>query len=119
MIRAYINDHLAGYNLEVSVVMHPPEGSFDVRPRILRLGSGDGTVTQGWEEIPDPYGPIEPTFTLGQDEARAVLDALTAHYHGADDTRALRRDYDHERSRVDRLISTVSTIAAAAAEGNR
>jgi hypothetical protein len=114
VIRAYVQENYTGFSVAVSVVMHPQEGSYETRPRILRLGTRDRT--QGWEEIPDPNGAIEPTFTLGPDEARAVLDALTVHYHGAEDTRALRRDYDHERGRVDGLIRTVSTIAASVAE---
>jgi len=45
----------------------------------------------------------KPTLTLTDDMARALMEELTRHYHGADDSRALRRDYDAERKRVDDL----------------
>lgn len=44
-------------------------------------------------------------------EARALLEALTRHYSGTEDTRALRKDYDDERKRVDKLAETLSVIA--------
>lgn len=60
--------------------------------------------------------PVDPTFELPWDTGRALLDALTQHYRGAEDTRALRRDYDAERKRVDDLTAAlrefVLTIAA-------
>jgi hypothetical protein len=57
-----------------------------------------------------PFGPDEdpPTITIPDDVARALLDALSAHYGGTGDTRALRRDYDAERARVDRLIAALT-----------
>lgn len=42
---------------------------------------------------------------LGEDDARAIYEALGDYFgHSGADTRALRRDYDQERGRVDRLI---------------
>jgi hypothetical protein len=58
---------------------------------------------------------LEPTFVLPYDSGRALLDALTRHYHGAEDTRALRRDYDAERHRVDMQNAVISDIAVALA----
>lgn len=103
MIRAYIHENLIGYSVDVSVIMHPAEGSLDRQFRILRGGS--------WEDF-DPGAPVEqPTLRLDGDSARAVLDALTSHYHGAEDSRALRRDYDAERSRADALIGHLGAVA--------
>lgn len=55
---------------------------------------------------------IDPLI-LRDDMARALLAALLRHYNGADDARMLRKDYDAERARVDRLTETVSVIARA------
>lgn len=70
-------------------------------PRILRDGQ--------WESItPEGVDPT-PTILLPIEAARALLDSLTRHFHGADDTRALRKDYDAERARVDKLIDMVGS----------
>lgn len=42
---------------------------------------------------------------LDPDEARALYEALAEHYgHTANDVRQLRKDYDHERRRVDLFL---------------
>jgi len=60
------------------------------------------TVTEG--------GAVEPDdrtwLRLPEDDARALYEALADHFgHAGHDTRALRRDYDDERRRVDHLIA--------------
>lgn len=45
-----------------------------------------------------------PTLRLTSDMARALLDALVEHYGGHSNLLALRRDYDAERARVDKMI---------------
>ena len=78
---------------------------------VLRFAAGaDGFLDRQMREV-EPCSEVQPTFTLTDGEARALLEALTRHYHGAEDTRALRRDYDDERKRVDRLIGDLSVIA--------
>lgn len=39
--------------------------------------------------------------------ARALNDALTRHFGGSADSRTLRKDYEAERARVDRLIGSL------------
>lgn len=112
MIRAYVHEDITGTSVDISIVMHPPEGSMDSRPLILRAPAG-GQAGLEWEEIPPGRMIEEPTLRLGGEEARALLDALTVHFHGADDARALRRDYDHERQRVDTLIGHLGAISRA------
>lgn len=64
----------------------------------------DGTVE--WHPLDEVAAMTEPraSLTLREDHARALLQALLRHYQGGDDLRALRKDYDAERARVDRLI---------------
>lgn len=110
MIRAYIHDNypFGGMSVAISVIDHPPEGSRDIRPRILRLGPAGQQFAQSWDEIAADGAVGEPTLQLDGYAARALLDALSRHYEGAEDTRALRRDYDAERKRVDQLAGALS-----------
>lgn len=50
------------------------------------------------------YVEVKPTIRLPDDIARALLDALAQHYGGTSEAITLRRDYDHERGRVDQFI---------------
>jgi hypothetical protein len=107
MIRGYITEDRLGSAVRISLVQEPAN---DHNPaHILRLHN-DGAPSYRWEPI-DPGTETQPTFTIHQDEARALLDALTRHFHGAEDTRALRRDYDVERERVDLLTGALVDVA--------
>jgi|SRR5436189_4793210 len=55
---------------------------------------------------PDGSEPAANGWTpLDEDDARAIYEALADYFgHSGHDTRALRRDYDSERGRVDLLI---------------
>ena len=45
---------------------------------------------------------------LPDDDARAIYEALADHFgHAGHDIRSLRKDYDSERARVDRLINNL------------
>lgn len=52
-----------------------------------------------------------PTIYMPTDMARALLDALAAHFGGTGTARELRADLNAERARVDRLLGVVSTVA--------
>lgn len=108
MIRAYIREDLPGMFLSIALIREQ-----DGTPRqILRILEGGNPTTLRWEDLPDPPAPdIAPTLQIGDNEARALLEALTRHYGGADDVRALRRDYDAERKRVDQLTTSLSMVA--------
>lgn len=109
MIRAHVTDDFYGGSVRIFIVQHPAEGSAQAR-YILRLGA-DGA--RAMEEVAEAHVVTDPTLCLGDDEARALLDALMRYYHGAEDTRALRRDYDDERKRVDRLATTLGDVVKA------
>jgi hypothetical protein len=65
---------------------------------ILRI-SGDAHT---WERLPDAT-VTEPTFRLDGESAHALLEAMVRHYQGAEDTRTMRQDLLHERTRRDKL----------------
>jgi hypothetical protein len=112
MIRAYVTQSRFGDALCVSIVNHDPD---ETAPRmILRLvnvGEGDtARIVHNWAPI-DAYAETDPTFTLGHLEATALLAGLATFYQGVDDARMLRKDYDAERGRVDKLVDVVSAVA--------
>lgn len=109
MIRAYVHDNYTSYNIGISILNEQPndDGGAPFR-RLLRFNGDD--MLRTWEEI-DYNQPMQPTLTLGHDEAHALVAALTNHYQGVDDQRALRKDYDHERGRVDKLLDAITRIA--------
>lgn len=104
MIRAYAAPDNWGMGVSIGLVLEME----DQPKRVARLIL-DGRALS-WETIEE--GTVtEPTLVIGDEIARALLDTLTRYYHGAEDTRALRRDYDAERKRVDSLIEHVTAIA--------
>ena len=106
MIRAYIREDLPGMFLEIALI----QVADDVPRRILRVVDAT-TGTWQWEDLPDtPPRDLAPTLQLGDSEARALLEALTRHYGGTDNVQALHAHLDHERQRVDGLISLMGAV---------
>jgi hypothetical protein len=111
VIRVQIAEGFAfGFGVAVLIADRPGENAAGMPYRALHFGEGG---SREWEHVTDVYAGRAPTLVLEDDEARALLDALTRYYHGAEDTRALRRDYDDERKRVDRLTSILGDLAKA------
>jgi hypothetical protein len=54
-----------------------------------------------------------PTLRLTDDMAGALLAALAKHYGGAGDVLTVRRDYERERARVDKLMAWLADSNAA------
>jgi len=106
MLRAFIQESFAG---SVAVSLVRGEFNYGGNPMIARL-TGDVPRTM-WEPVEDQTANIDPTFILGEEEARVLLDALAHHYEGSSDMRLLLKDRDHERGRVDKLLDVVSEIA--------
>lgn len=109
MIRAYIRDQWgiswgAGA-LGIDIVREIPHEDGG-RPRRWILVLGADGAAEGWMEI-NYNAEIKPTMVLGPDESAALCIALNNHYQGVDDQRALRKDYDNERGRVDKLIGAL------------
>jgi len=109
VIKVYIGESFFRDSLDIYIV-RKAEGD----PRyILRLN--DDRFSQHWEPLPD--GAVSsteedrPTLSLPFDAGQALLEALVRHYQGAEDTRALRRDYEAERKRVDHHAEVIADIA--------
>lgn len=73
---------------------------------LLRPGVNDGLVNDSWEPL-DETTDRPPSLMLDDEMARVLLDALAAYFGGTGDVQALRRDYDAERKRVDKMIDAL------------
>jgi len=95
VIRAYVNPDFARFGLTVHLVdQRGQDGpTFLAAPAELVFSEID-PMTSGHE----------PTLRLSEEAARALLDALAAHYGGSSDVQTLRKDYLAERARVDKMI---------------
>jgi hypothetical protein len=91
-----------------------------IRLAVVRRHSS-GTDVRVWHEIDRTWARVaehtvpnsDEWLRLEQDTARAVYEALADHFgHGTNDVRALRRDHDAERARVDKLTDAIITIAS-------
>lgn len=113
MIRAHVSERHFGHAVDIFIVDHQEDGK-----RILHMNE-DGSST--WSDVISGSAAYaadtpKPTVSLPWETARTVLDALTQHYQGAEDTRQLRRDYDAERKRVDGQTAVIADIAKVLAE---
>lgn len=117
MIRGYAVPKLFGDAFAVSLVEHPEPGYDIGRPRILRLvPDATGNSVRGeWVEF-DEHDTVEPTMHLSAREVFALADAIAEIRSGTAEHRALRKDYDAERARVDGLIKTLGVVAIGGAQ---
>lgn len=116
MIRAHIYRSLVSFGVDIAIVQHfesdgvpMPEARQIMRLEPIVRGDQSYLITQ-WEPIV-PGEEMQPTLRLADQEAIALMTALVAQYQGVDDQRMLRRDYDAERGRVDKLVDVISDIA--------
>lgn len=64
--------------------------------------------TGEWVELdPNIANDIAPTLRIDDAMARALLDALAAHFGGTSEVQTLRKDYLAERARVDKMIDAL------------
>lgn len=114
MIRAYIHESFITVpdTLAVFLVHEVDEPGFHER-RVLHLHTDEGGAFTGrsWDSFePGGLEPVTPTLALGREEAHVLANALIGHFGGVDDQRLLRRDYDAERGRVDKMIGALIEI---------
>lgn len=106
-IHVHVTDNYFNHGVRVFIVHDLGD-----EKRILRNPGALGF--DSWEVF-EPNQEVEPTFALSDDASRALLEALVRHYQGAEDTRALRRDYDAERKRVDDQAKVLADVVRALA----
>lgn len=114
MIRAHVTERYFNDCVDIYIVNH-----VDGNLSILRMTDNANALLwddAGHESEARSRDDARPTLSLPHDSGRALLQALVEHYQGAEDTRALRRDYDAERKRVDEHAATIKDIARTLAE---
>ena len=93
--RAYVERNFAHHAVAIHMAVSNDDGLHIFEPHnavIRKLG-------------PDEDGIYLPPFLrLDEDMARELLDALAAHFGGTSEVQTLRKDYLHERGRVDKMI---------------
>jgi hypothetical protein len=105
-VHAYINESRMIFgSLHVAIVDQSEDGH--VR-QILRVT--DDPFAASWEDIDHNAGDVAPTLKLPGEAGRALLDALVRHYDGAEDTRALRADYDAALKRADAKDAVLADV---------
>jgi hypothetical protein len=101
-IRVQISDQMMSDGIAIRMMLrYGPESL-----KIMRVTEG------GWNRFEDVEGGIisGATIQLPHDFGRALLDALLRFYQGASDMHTVRSDLLHERSRVDKMIATMTKI---------
>lgn len=105
---AHIRDRFEFGGIDVAIVTDYNRG------RQVRVWTGEpwSPTYRSIREGDSTEAAHEERLSLPTDEARALYEALAEHYgHGTNDTRALRRDYDAERVRGDKLTDAIIGIA--------
>jgi hypothetical protein len=115
MIRAYVHEPYISSpdTVSVSLVREVDEPGFHERHILHLLPGEDGRIfSRAWEPFETgSLEPCAPTLSLGHEEARLIATALIGYFGGVDNERMLRRDYDAERKRVDKLTDAVIEVA--------
>lgn len=76
---------------------------------VTAIGHGTGFDSGVTTERIDPAADTSShTLSMPTDMARALHEALSRHFGGVQDAQTLRKDYEAERQRVDRLIEHVA-----------
>lgn len=91
--------------------------TFGIRLAVQRGVTGPSPTVLTWQqpgvELLGEGGAApsaEAWLHLQEDDARAIYEALADHFgHAGHDTRALRKDYDAERARVDKLLAHLTS----------
>jgi hypothetical protein len=95
-MRAFVQQDFARFGVAVYLVQESGEQRYAIGlPTDLVFQDMDRTEAAAIQE---------PTLRMPEDMARALLDALAAHFGGTSDTLTLRKDYMAERARVDKMI---------------
>lgn len=103
--RAYVSDDFARNG--VSIFLAHDRGNGRALANPVELAWSEAAASEaaaGWVH--------DPTLRLPDDVARALLDALVAHYGGTSEVQTLRKDYLAERARVDKMIDHLTTARA-------
>jgi len=110
-IRIQISDNMIVDGIAVRIALRQS-------PESILIGKVSASGSIQFQPVGDPYADPPLTFSLQNDFARALLEALLRYYNGSEDARTTRADLLHERDRVDKLISMYGMLATTIVEGD-
>lgn len=97
--RAYVATDIVGRGVAIDLVRHIGEDLVDV---------AEPLTVAFRREVPTSADVVtSPMLRLPEEAARALLDALAAHFGGTSEVQTLRKDYIAERARVDKMLEFV------------
>lgn len=118
MIRAHIQEEPATDSIDITIIRTHTTLDQDTERWVLHF-THSAPASAFWDPIPDDGRQPKPTLRLTNETALALLEALARHYHGTENTRTLRKDYEAERRRVDQLTAALAGVAQTLAEQHR
>jgi hypothetical protein len=98
--QAHVEFDAAGFGVRIAIQRKSDNGP------IREILQWEPLVSRTYDASAGSAQPNDADWLrLPENDARALYEALADHFgHSGNDTRALRRDYDAERKRVDLLI---------------
>lgn len=102
MIRAHVSEVHFGRELNVYILNENADTTDILRQSEERVFF--------WEPVNEAV-TVDPTYTLGVLEARALLDGLSEHFKGASDVHQLKDALKRSEARVDRLVDGLLEVA--------
>ncbi len=103
MIKAFVREDPARGQVFVHVIHRSDDGS--------RLGLRVEDGASSWEKVA-PGCESPAAYVFSYEIAYVVAEAFQTLLEGHEDTRALRKDYDQERVRVDKMLAALIDISA-------
>lgn len=103
--KGYVKDDWQMGGVALAVLRDRPSGARE----LLTWVAGEVKVLDREGSASDPAERWDSWLRIPEEDARALYEALGEHFgHAGHDIRALRKDYDAERGRVDRLIGHIT-----------
>lgn len=100
-VRAYAEPNHLRNGVDLIVVDDQPDATVVLRTTVERVRVDPDTVLD-----------VDDRLTVTEEEARALYEALAELYgHRPADGRQMRRDFEHERARADKLIDSIVRVA--------
>jgi hypothetical protein len=110
-LRAHVQIDYLSFGIAITIV-----NTGDADRAAIYGVDADGRIRPQWSSHDERTVTANPTIRIDEDAARVLMDALLDHFRGGSDGRELRKDFEREQGRVDKL--TDALIVAALGPGS-